>query len=163
MILDSIHMLPYRSYSGWIDDEQLNWIKSDLAGVEAARPIVVATHIPLATAWPCLHPFPPNVAPGLSDMPGQIVDNNLAVRKLFRGHNLRLVLQGHTHVWETVEFAGVKYVTGGAVCGNWWRGERSGTRNGYAVCRVRGNEVDVSYETYPWQAEQGIEPDEQPQ
>lgn len=162
IVLDSINILPFRSYSGLIDQEQLDWLTNDLRGVDAARPVAITTHIPLATAWSALHPFPPGTTPGLSDMPGQIVDNNLAVRKLFQAHNLKLVMQGHTHVWETVAFNGVQYITGGAVCGNWWRGIRSGTRNGYAVYRVKGDTFSVEYVTYPWNAPQGLEPDERP-
>ena len=76
-------------------------------------------------------------------MPGQVVDNNLAVRKLLKDHNLKLVMQGHTHIWETVTFNGVQYITGGAVCGNWWQGVRSGTRNEYSVYRVKGDTFSV--------------------
>jgi 3',5'-cyclic-AMP phosphodiesterase len=47
-----------------------------------------------------------------------------------------------------VTWHGVPYVTGGAVSGNWWKGTRMGTSEGYTVVRVQNGKMDVRYETY---------------
>ena len=67
---------------------------------------------------------------------------------LFAGHNVLGVLQGHTHINETVWWHGVPFITGGAVSGNWWHGTRLGTREGYSVVTVADNRLTTRYETY---------------
>lgn len=61
-------------------------------------PLVVVTHIPLATAFGTF-PFPdlPELRPVLT------VTNARQVLALFEGYNLKAVLQGHTHIAERVE------------------------------------------------------------
>jgi hypothetical protein len=58
------------------------------------------------------------------------------------------VLQGHTHVNETVVWKGVPYITSGAVCGNWWHGTHLGTPEGFTVVTVANGKLSTRYETY---------------
>ena len=67
---------------------------------------------------------------------------------LLAGHNVLGVLQGHTHVNETVIWKGVPYLTSGAVCGNWWHGTRLGTPEGFTVVTVANGKMTTQYETY---------------
>ena len=76
------------------------------------------------------------------------VANSDEVIALFEGHNVLAVLQGHTHINERVDWHGVPYITGGAVCGNWWHGTRLGTPEGYTVVSLRGGKLTTRYETY---------------
>jgi len=43
---------------------------------------------------------------------------------------------------------GVPYVTSGAVCGNWWKGTRLGTPEGFTVVTVANGKMTTRYETY---------------
>jgi 3',5'-cyclic AMP phosphodiesterase CpdA len=70
------------------------------------------------------------------------------VLALLRGHTVLGVLQGHTHINETVWWQGVPFITGGAVSGNWWHGTRLGTPEGFSVVEVAENRLNVRYETY---------------
>jgi len=75
------------------------------------------------------------------------------VHALLAGHNVKLVLQGHLHLWEKTQYHGTDYVISGAVSGAWWKGrQENGSAEGYTLCQVRGSEVFTSYVTYPWVA-----------
>ena len=79
---------------------------------------------------------------------GLSVANANEVIALFEGHNVLGVLQGHTHINETVMWKGVPYITSGAVCGNWWHGTRLGTPEGFTVVDVKNGKLLTRYETY---------------
>jgi predicted phosphodiesterase len=141
VVLDSIGITADRGYEAKIDDEQLAWIGKDLAAQGATKPIVVVTHIPLVTAMASYVPPAPQAAKGYG------FTNGPAAIKLFEGHNVLGVLQGHTHVNERVEWHGVPYITSGAVCGNWWKGTRLGTPEGFTVVKIEGGKLTTRYET----------------
>ncbi len=142
IVLDSVGITPDHHYEARIDDEQLRWLAADLAKQRAGTPIIVATHIPLVTAVSSYAEIGPKTPP-----PAPFVNGPAAIR-LFEGHNVLAVLQGHTHVNERVEWHGIPYITSGAVCGNWWKGTRLGTPEGFTVVSVAGNKVSTRYETY---------------
>ena len=146
VVLDSIGITPDRAYEARIDDEQLAFVAKDLAGLAKGTPVIVATHIPLVTAVPSYTPPAPQAAHGSGFV------NGPAMIKLFEGHNVLGVLQGHNHVNETVLWQGVPYVTSGAVCGNWWKGTRLGTPEGYTVVTVAGGRMHTRYETTGFKA-----------
>jgi hypothetical protein len=65
---------------------------------------------------------------------------------------LILVLQGHLHVNEMIRWQNTAFVTGGAVCGKWWRGVWYGTEEGFYDITLTGNHVECSYIDYGWEA-----------
>ncbi len=144
LVLDSIGITADRAYEGRIDAEQLAWLAADIEALPAATPIIVSVHIPLVTAFDSYQPAPatPALHHGLS------VANAYEAIALFEGHNVLGVLQGHTHINETVTWKGVPYITSGAVCGNWWHGARMGTPEGFTVVRVEDGKLSTRYETY---------------
>ncbi|MCU1222260.1 MAG: metallophosphoesterase [Edaphobacter sp.] len=144
IVLDSIGITEDRAYEGRIDADQLKWLAADLAALPAKTPIIVSVHIPLVTAFNSYVPVPSTPVPhhGLS------VINSDEVIRLFEGRNVLGVLQGHTHINETVLWKGVPYITSGAVSGNWWRGTRLGTPGGFTVVTVANNKLTTRYETY---------------
>ncbi|NYF53229.1 metallophosphoesterase family protein [Tunturiibacter gelidoferens] len=142
IVLDSIGITPDRAYEGRIDAAQLQWLAADLAGLPVGTPVIVSVHIPLVTAIAAYMPEPA-VAPAHH---GMSVANANQVLDLFAGHNVLGVLQGHTHINETVVWKGVPYMTSGAVCGNWWHGTRLGTPEGFTVVTVANNKLTTHYE-----------------
>src|SRR6202041_2274051 len=140
VVLDSIGITSDRAYEGRVDGAQLGWLKSDLGGVSPATPIIVATHIPLVTAFSSYVPVsdPEPKHHGLS------VANAYEVIALFDGHNVLGVLQGHTHINERVMWKGVPYITSGAVSGNWGHGTRMGTPEGFPVGRLEHGRISTS-------------------
>lgn len=144
IILDSIGITEDRAYEGRIDAGQLQWLRADLANTPAARPIIVSVHIPLVTAFDSYVPLPAH----LPAHHGGSVANSAEVIPLFAGHHVLAVLQGHTHINERVEWQGIPYITSGAVSGNWWKGVRMGTPEGYTVVSIREGKLTTRYETY---------------
>ena len=151
IVLDSVGITPDHHYESRIDDDQLTWLERDLKAQPAATPIIVSTHIPLVTA---VFSY---AAPGSSKaVPPIPFINGPAAIKLFEGHNVLGVLQGHTHVNERVEWHGIPYITSGAVCGNWWKGTRMGTPEGFTVATVAHGKLTTRYQPTGFKS---VEPD----
>ena len=149
IVLDSIGLTPERGYYGLIDPAQMAWLKADLAKLPGAAPIIVVSHIPIISAY-YYYNAPPAKAAAYNSL---TVSNGWELWPLFEGRNVLGVLQGHTHVNERVEWHGVPYITGGAVCGNWWKGAHVGISEGFTVCTLRGGRLVTRYETYGFQAD----------
>jgi 3',5'-cyclic AMP phosphodiesterase CpdA len=146
ILLDSIQITPERAFDAFIDEVQLDWLKKDLAAVPAGTPIVIACHVPLVSA--VAQYAPPGDKVGTSK--GLLVSNAYAVLDLLEGHNVIAVLQGHTHINETVYWRDIPFITSGAVSGNWWHGTRWGTPEGFTVVELTGGGAYWRYEAYGW-------------
>ena len=147
-LLDSIAVTGGdEKYHGRIDENQLAWLAGELADIDRDTPIVVASHIPLLTTM-----FQATEGGTAAAKPNRVVENNLEIFDLFAGHNLLLVLQGHLHVNEMVRWRNTTFITGGAVCGKWWRGSWHGTPEGFGVLTLRPDGVDWQYRPYGWEA-----------
>ena len=148
ILLDAIRVTGGNlKYEGRIDPEQLAWLKTDLAGVDSNRPIVVVTHLPFLTT------FFQDTEGGVANAPkNRVIVNGPEVLRLFKDRNLILVLQGHLHINEWMRTRDITFVTGGAICGKWWRGDWMGTKAGFGVVTLRGNDVNWEYKDYGWTA-----------
>jgi 3',5'-cyclic AMP phosphodiesterase CpdA len=141
--LNSIEALPSGGYRGWMGPEQLSWLRDTLARLPAGAPVVAVTHIPLVTAflqYGDLRDSNPDNA--------LVVENARTVVDLLLKHNVKAVLQGHTHICEKVEYKGCQFVTTGAVCGDWWKGPRLGFPNGFTVATVSTSGIQFQYIAY---------------
>ena len=147
IILDSIQPTEDRLWDAHIDPTQLAWLKDDLQRTGATTPTIVSVHVPLVTAYTTW---------GQAATPGKYstltVGNAMEVLPLFDGHNVVAVLQGHLHINEIVTLKGTQYITGGAVCGNWWRGARMGVPEGFTVVSVRNGSINTRYESSGFKA-----------
>ncbi|MFC2124814.1 metallophosphoesterase family protein [Bacteroidota bacterium] len=149
MVLDGIGTDKGRHYYGGIDDEQIEWIKSELAELDKDTPIVLRTHIPFITAQTQL------VRGTLAaNGEGSVITNGREVLLLFYEYNLKLVLQGHLHFLEDIYVDNkVHFITGGAVSASWWNGPRGAVEEGFLLLRIKGEEVDWEYVDYGWEAQ----------
>jgi 3',5'-cyclic AMP phosphodiesterase CpdA len=135
-----------RKYKGFLSQEQMSWLKTDLEMNGTAKPVIIMCHIPLVTAVLQL-------VPRWHDLGNQIVVENAAeVVALLEKFPVKLVLQGHTHINERVNWKGMNFITTGAVSGNWWKGPRLGFPEGYAVVDISGDNVSWRFESYGWQS-----------
>lgn len=146
-ISDAPHM-----YDGWVSSEQRDWIRGLLSRTPSNMPIVILLHMPLLTAF-----FAATRGATFQAQPNRVVINNIEVLELFTDHNLILVLQGHLHVSEVVQWRGTTFLTGGAVCGNWWRGSYFDTAEGFSAITLRDDRIDWEYIGYGWNARQHLE------
>jgi hypothetical protein len=132
--------------SGYIvGEKQMNWLKQELIHVPLATPIVVALHVPVYSFYyPALegkHVF--------VDM----VSNFQELLGAFREHNLKLVLQGHQHIYEEIYSQGVQFITGGSVCAAWWTGSFYGNKEGFLLVDVNeANNFHWKYVDLEWVA-----------
>jgi len=136
-----------RDYIGWVDAEQLAWLRRDLA--VTTLPTVVAMHVPLLTnAWEFEH------GTSTPDPKKAIVANCHDVLRVLHKHPVKLVLGGHLHINESWSFKGIEYANVGAVSGAWWHGPHEGFEEGYALMEFRGGRVSWRYVDYGWDADE---------
>jgi 3',5'-cyclic AMP phosphodiesterase CpdA len=148
IILDSVLVTgdEYK-YHGMIWPEEREWLKRDLANVDRTTPIVVVTHIPLLTSF-----FGATQGATFAAEKNRVVINNREILTMFENRNLVLVLQGHLHIKEMLMWRDTAFITGGAVCGKWWRGPWFGTEEGFNIVTLTGNRVRWEYIDYGWNA-----------
>jgi UDP-2,3-diacylglucosamine pyrophosphatase LpxH/endonuclease/exonuclease/phosphatase (EEP) superfamily protein YafD len=126
-----------------IGAEQLEWIRRELVRVSLATPIVLIQHVPVYSL------YYPAVETKFS--PWDVVCNFREELNLFREHNLKLVLQGHQHIHEEILMRDVQFITGGAVCANWWEGAFHGTEEGFLLVHAREDgEFEWEYVDMGW-------------
>jgi 3',5'-cyclic-AMP phosphodiesterase len=148
VMLDSIQLTDDEFlYQGMIGPAQLDWLQRDLSRVAPETPIVLVTHMPLLTAF-----YGAVEGLGFTPPKNRVVVNNAEVLKIIANHNVILVLQGHLHVKEMIQWRGTTFITGGAVCGKWWRGPWYGTQEGFNTLTLTGDHVRWEYVDYGWEA-----------
>lgn len=144
VVLDSIQPTEDRMWEARVDEKQLGWLADDLKSAGSPAPVIVVIHVPLVTAFLT---YAESVA-AQQKYNTLTVANAPQVLAAFEGHNIVAVLQGHTHINETVEYKKTQYITSGAVCGNWWHGPRMGVPEGFTVVSLREGGISTRYETY---------------
>ncbi len=157
ILLDSIQITSQRDFDAMVDPAQIAWLAQDLAATPAGTPIVVASHVPIVSAAPQYTPSDDRAAKAaayqaITGLHGFLLGNAREVTQLFEGHNVIAVLQGHTHINETVLWRNTPYITSGAVSGNWWKGSRWGTPEGFTVLELAAGAAHWRYETYGWKS-----------
>ncbi|MCK9411243.1 MAG: metallophosphoesterase [Prolixibacteraceae bacterium] len=133
------------SYYGQIDSLQMIWLKHELDSIGKVSPIAVAMHVPLVSIG------------GENDRVNK--ENGQEIIRLFENYNVKLVLQGHLHMYEDILYHGIRYITGGAVCGGWWKGLLPDGRKmeeGFLQVKVDGNNFTTEYIDYRWEVKKSI-------
>jgi 3',5'-cyclic-AMP phosphodiesterase len=145
LLLDSVVKDGNGGYEGGIDPEEMQWLKDQLASIPAETPIAISLHIPLMTTEAQIF-HGATAANGRSE----VVVNSKEVLDLFKGHNLKLVMQGHLHFYETMHVLGIDFITGGSVAASWWEGPYEGTEEGFVLLKVKGDKATWEYIDYGW-------------
>ena len=110
-----------RNYRGNITNEQMQWLRKDLALVDYNTPVVVCLHIP---AWSINDNF--TYSPRL--------DNTYTLCSLLNQYKEAHIVSGHSHCNYTVRSANFPHVTEhniAAVCGSLWQ---SAIFTGHHIC-----------------------------
>lgn len=153
IVLDSMNIIGGdEGYEGRLSGTQTSWLIEDLARTEKSTPIIVTLHMPLLTSLFAVTDGNLKGAPA-----NRVMVDNVEILKLFNEHNLLLVLQGHLHIAEVIRWRNTTFITGGAICGSWWRGPRMGSEEGFYVIDIKDNEVDWQYVDYGWNANNNLE------
>ncbi len=148
IVLDGIGITGDRHYYGFVDSIQVEWLKQDLEKVGKNTPVAVSVHIPLLSIGEQIM-----TGPTAAFSQSSIITNANEVRKLLEQYNVKLVLQGHLHFLEDINYNGIHYITGGAVCSNWWQGTRYGMQEGFVKIDVSGDDFTWKYIDFGWDPE----------
>jgi 3',5'-cyclic AMP phosphodiesterase CpdA len=145
IVLNSIEDGKNDRYTGLIDSVQIGWLKKELSQTSAEIPIVLSTHIPLITAYSQKYE-----GSTIANSPSLVVYNSKDVLDLFKGYNLKLVLQGHLHTVEDIYIDGIHFITGGSICGSWWRGPNKNFEEGFMDITFYPDNFRWRYVDYGW-------------
>lgn len=142
------------TYSAYLDEEQLEWLKKELAGVPKERPILIWSHVPIVSAMVLLSGRKTATSEATITA-GQIhTDAGALVDLLAKYPNVKACLSGHLHEVEDLRIKGVNFHCDGAVCGGWWKGPHHGFAEGYALLDLYDDgSYTNTYTTYGWKAE----------
>ena len=139
-------------YKGLLDEAQFQWLDRTLAGTPKGTPVCIVSHIPILSA--CVFFDGENEKTGDWSVPGAWMHLDARrLKDLFHQHgNVKLCLSGHLHLAEVVDYLGVRYACGGAVCGGWWDGPYHEFDPGYLLVDLHADgRNDVSFATYGWE------------
>lgn len=118
--LDSIN---HNEYS--IDKEQFTWLEKELQRIPKQTPICVFSHVSILSIIPLMRSLKQEKLEDIHFPASTQHRDAFELKNLFYKHpNVKLCLSGHTHQVDKVDFLGVQYLCGGAVCGNWWGDNR---------------------------------------
>ena len=151
VVLDTVDVDDTKYY-GLVDSEQLTWLGGDLARLPAGSTVVAVTHIPLVTAAIAAWGYREGMGAGdsLVEVRGRklfrhVVSNTADVLARFSRVRLSLVLGGHTHGHEKVEFAlpgpRIRFHNAASVVPP-FANDPIRTVSGVTLYRVSGTEID---------------------
>lgn len=165
--LDSVQTDGGDGYVGGLDDAQFEWLRGELAATPRTQTVIIMTHIPIVHCSTLLVDANFSAQEGVKLGAGTMFLDARRVHNLLERHpNVRLVLTGHIHMTERVEYAGITHINSGAVSGAWWRsqekarGERAAdsregferralrSEPGYGLIDVYEDRVEFAYQGY---------------
>jgi len=140
VVLDDVFWFG-NGYLGYLDGQQLSWLRSDLAVREPGTPVVVFMHIP---SYCTQHERYGEKRPEHN----VVVTNREALYRLLEPFAAHIIV-GHMHELEHLVDGSASIHVCGAVCGAWWTGEicGDGTPNGYGVYTVDGEQLSWQYKS----------------
>lgn len=151
IVLDSTHWHGGNSYTAKLDEEQFEWLVSDLARTPATTPILVVSHIPILAVCPLFDGK--NEKTGNWVIPGSWVHIDARrIKDAFKKHpNVKLCVSGHIHLTDQVMYNGVTYCCNGAVSAAWWGGDYHECTYGYTVIDLFDDQsFENRYLPYGW-------------
>jgi len=132
MVLDST--FPHgNGYKARLDEEQFEWLQTELTRTPASMPVCILSHIPILSASAYLDGN--NEKTGDWVVPGawMHIDARRIIELFWKHRNVKLCLSGHIHLYDRVDYNGVTYLCNGAVCGAWWNGDYQQTPPGFGL------------------------------
>ncbi|HRK30866.1 MAG TPA: metallophosphoesterase [Tepidisphaeraceae bacterium] len=150
IVLDNIQKRGGGHY-GDLEPAQLEWLKADLQTNASRKPIMLFSHIPLASIVPLFFHREPKEFWRTSD--GLLHRNSRPLIELLAQYNTRLCVSGHIHLLDELRMMNVNFVCNGAVSGSWWGGPHQWVPEGYGVFDLYDDGThQFQYVTYDWQA-----------
>ena len=151
IVLDSVQPKPDGSwYTAYLDAEQMDWLKADLAKTDPKTPVLILSHVPILTGTVFTFDTGPKKDATVI-IGGLMHTDSVELIQLFYQHpTIKAALSGHTHLLDRVDYNGIAYFCNGAVSGNWWKTDTfHETKAGYALIDLYDDgSVERTYLTY---------------
>ncbi len=151
IVIDGVGFTEDRHYYGYVDSVQVEWLKQDLEKTGKNKPVAISTHIPLLSVGAQI-----TLGPTEPFAKSSIINNANEIRTILEQYNVKLVLQGHLHFLEDINYNGIHYITGGAVSSGWWKGPRHGMEEGFLKVDVSGEDFTWEYIDFGWEVDPEI-------
>ena len=130
-LLDGIKILEKeRNYTQGVDSVQIEWLKNELQLTDKKTPVIISIHTPLLN---------PNAINNSQDQ--LLSKNSETVLSLFKDHNLKIVLEGHTHLYMNLFFGGVHYISGGSTSYT----SDLNNNDGFILVKIKNNTEDIQF------------------
>ena len=118
-----------RDYTSGVDSMQIEWLKNELIQMDNSMPIVVVIHTPL------INPK------AIRNSQFQVLSaKSEAVLNLFNDYNLKMVLQGHNHVYMNLLINGVHYISGGST-----KYDTNPGNDGFLFVKIKKNVEEIKF------------------
>ena len=131
LCLDNIAPRP-GGYCGDLDAAQTEWLRHELA-FAGHKHVAVVTHIPLLSAA-VFFDGEDRVREDHWHVPDAWMHRDCGpLLSILRQGNARLMISGHIHLLDRVEYNGMTFICDGSVSGNWWHGAYHETPPGIGV------------------------------
>lgn len=141
------------AYKPMIGEEQMDWLRHDL-GDHKDMPAILVSHMPAFS-----HKGQINSDFEMMAMSPFILQDNIDLRYVLERHNVKMLLQGHTHINEDFRFNDVWYTTSQSASAAWWGGNWLGFKPGYTVFELGKKDILKWFPVeYEW--EHQLEPED---
>ncbi len=124
IVLDSIHgrnSVP--GYLGKLDEEQMIWLRNEIASTAVDTHICIVSHIPILAICSMFDGIFTNNMQRSVSTTNMHEDAGELVELFYQNRNVRVCMSGHIHLIDYVNYLGVDYYCNGAVAGDWWKGD----------------------------------------
>jgi 3',5'-cyclic-AMP phosphodiesterase len=152
MMLDSVGIVknsdkPGHRYIGQIGEEQLAWIKTDLAKLPPNTPVISAAHIPIFS-------FYTQIVNGFTEPTpdSEVITDAKPLMEAFAPYCHLAHFEGHMHITEQYSYFKTKYFDTGAVSAGWWGGPFHNHPEGFNLVTVYNDGIEAEYISYGWDA-----------
>lgn len=136
------HFIILNTANSVVDEKQKLWLKSDLEELDPRTPIIVSVHVPFLSVY-----YPTLEGRYTSK---DTFSNFKEIWDMFENKNLKLVLQGHMHLYEEIKVKNIQFITGGSLSANWWSGPYHGTEPGYLLVTLSDYDFSWEYVSIGW-------------
>ena len=138
IVLDSVQLNPAGGYIAYLDPEQLEWLKQELATIPKDEFVCIVSHVPILSICAALF-FEKTEANGDLKIQRNLMHTDfMKLKKIFVQYpNIKVCISGHIHLQDELNYLGIKYYCNGAISGNWWKGSFQEFAPAYAVLEVK--------------------------
>jgi len=173
VVNDVLHAPEAGGYVGGLDEEAQAFLERELTGGDGDRPVLMVTHIPIlsvtgysrgdftdAEAITIPKPLVCRDPRAILDRigPARFHAEAAGARHLpaDERRQVRVVLAGHLHQNERIDYEGVTHVMSGAVSGGWWSGANGGHEEGFNLVTLHPDGAfEMAYVVYDWTGPRG--------